>query len=307
MSEKIRAKIIMCLICFTAIITGCGVKNNNVLGNPDKAFVEHTEIQKDIEMQSEGEIQPATKEPDPDERQNLEESQPLDNDRAQVSAIYSYLDVDDPAAQALIADGGEDWFGSDIFIKGLTGYTPQSDVFGELSGYIRDREITVKNVGRGLLQSEQLAEVKELILNMMMDILREKGGNIADYQKYFADEAILLQVETYLTTELEEDWRLLESFYLSAYAGNEEEIGWYGEGEAESEGVTYELRQAETESQYLFEFLFYADYLTMSYGEKDKAAALAFNCALSKTTGLIEEAGIYKWYITRENFETSRW
>lgn len=41
-------------------------------------------------------------------------------------------------------------------------------------------------------------------------------------------------------------------------------------------------------------------------GEEDKAA-FAVNCALSKETGLIEEIGISKWYIAREDFETSRW
>lgn len=220
---------------------------------------------------------------------------------------YYCLDVADPVVQALIADG--EWgFSSRVFIKGLAGYTPQSDISGRLESYYKDDEIIIKE-NPELFPSERLAEVKEFYLNIMMDIIRRRGENIGDYQKYFADEGMLEEIRNYLKTELEEDWLLLESFYLSDYAGNAEEIAWYSNIETvwedEENGVTY--RKTETDSAYCFEFLFYADYRTMNYGERDEAAALAINCALSKETGLIEEIGISKWYIAREDFETSRW
>ena len=220
---------------------------------------------------------------------------------------YYYLDVNNPAVQEHIVNG-DVWFMSRVFIKGLIGYTPQSDISGMLAGYIKDTEIIIRG-NQGLFQSERLAEVKEYILNIMMDIVRERGKNTEEYQEYFAEEAMLQQMKDYLNSELEEDWLLLESFYLSYYAGNAEEIPWYSDSETvwenEENGVTH--RMTETESSYCFEFLFYADYKTMEYGEKDKAAALAINCALSKETGLIEEIAISKWYISREDFETSRW
>lgn len=220
---------------------------------------------------------------------------------------YYYLDVDDLIVQEYIADGDIS-FMSRVFIKGLIGYTPQSDISGMMESYIKDTEIVIKE-NQELFQSERLAEVKEFILNMVMDIVRKRGENIGDYQKYFAEEAMLQQMEDYLKTELEEDWLLLESFYLSYYAGNAEEIAWCSNSETiwrnEENGATH--RMTETESSYCFEFLFYADYKAMNYGEEDEATALAINCALSKETGLIEEIGISKWYITREDFETSRW
>lgn len=220
---------------------------------------------------------------------------------------YNYLNVEDPVVQEHIV-AGDVWFMSRVFIKGLIGYTPQSDISGMLEGYTKDTEIIIRE-NQGLFQSERLAEVKEYILNIMMDIVRERGENTEEYQEYFAEEAMLQQMKDYLNSELEEDWLLLESFYLSYYAGNAEEIPWYSDSEMVWEngenGVTH--RMTETESSYCFEFLFYADYKTMEYGEKDKAAALAINCALSKETGLIEEITISKWYISREDFETSRW
>ncbi len=90
------------------------------------------------------------------------------------------MEVDDPIAQEIIADGWDDGFGSRVPIKGLVGYTPKSDVFGGLVGYTKDRDIIIENnVGRGLLKSNQLAEVKENILEMMIDIIGERGGLVA--------------------------------------------------------------------------------------------------------------------------------
>ncbi len=241
---------------------------------------------------------------------NSEES--VDNETLQdVSEDMSYpyycLDVDDPIAQELIGDGSGG-FRSYLFIKGLIGYTPKSDISGMLESYTKDTEIIIRE-NQGLFQSERLAEVKEYILNIMMDIVRERGENTEEYQEYFAEEAMLQQMKDYLNSELEEDWLLLESFYLSYYAGNAEEIPWYSDSETvwENEENSVTHRMTETDSSYCFEFLFYADYKTMEYREKDEAAALAINCALSKETGLIEEIAISKWYISRENFETSRW
>lgn len=283
------------ILCIAMTTAGCGSNKDNVLNE-----VHHvSEVQKEEQNAS-----------NTQNEVNSEES--VDNETLQaVSEDMSYpyycLDVDDPIAQELIGDGSGG-FRSYLFIKGLIGYTPESGISGMLESYTKDTEIIIRE-NQGLFQSERLAEVKEFILNIMMDIVRKRGENTEEYQKYFAEEAMLQQMKAYLNSELEEDWLLLESFYLSYYAGNAEEIPWYSDSETvwenEENGVTY--RMTETESSYCFEFLFYADYKTMEYGEKDKAAALAINCALSKETGLIEEIAISKWYISREDFETSRW
>lgn len=85
--------------------------------------------------------------------------------------------------QALIADG-DGAFLSRIFIKGLIGYTPQSDIFGMLESHTRYTGIIIKEDPEPF-PSERLAE-----------------------------DAMLQQMEVYLKQELEEDWLLLESFFF---------------------------------------------------------------------------------------------
>lgn len=284
------------MLCIAITATGCGGNKDNVSNEGYHVSEEKKKEQNASSSQNEADSEESV------------DTEILRDAPGDMNYHYYYLDVDDPAAQARIADGRLGM--SRVFIKGLIGYTPESDISGMLDGYVKDTEIIIKEShGQGLFQSERLAEVKEYILNMMMNIVRERGENTEWYQEYFAEEAMLQQMKDYLNSELEEDWLLLESFYLSDYAGNAEEIAWYSNSETvwenEENGVTH--RKTETDSSYCFEFLFYADYKTMKYGEKDKAAALAINCALSKETGLIEEIAISKWYISREDFETSRW
>lgn len=308
--RNIIYQVIIC--CLLTIMTGCNVNKNNDC-NASPTMYGRTE--NNVELQTEEDKQTISAETVTAEREETEDSLFSDNQESEITLEnvgypYYCLEVNDPIVQEIIADGWEDGFQSRVFIKGLVGYTPKCDVFGNLDGYIKDREIIIeKNVGKGILQSEQLPEVKENILIMIMDIIRNKGGNVADYQEYFADEAILQQMETYLRTEIEEDWLLLETFYLSDYAGNEEHITWFCKNETtwqdEENEITYRL--SETDSSYCFALFFYADYRTMGYEPEDKAAAIAFNCAVSKETGLIDEISISRWYITRYDFETSRW
>lgn len=283
------------VLCIAITATGCIGNKGNDLNGVYKISKEQIEEQNAENEQNEV---------DSEESEDNETAPDAPGD---MNYHYYYLDVDDPVVQEHIADG-DVWFMSRVFIKGLIGYTPESDISGMLESYSKDTEIIIKE-NPELFPSERLAEVKEFYLNIMMDIIRKRGENIDDYQKYFADEAMPEQIRNYLKTELEEDWLLLESFYLSDYAGNAEEIAWYSNSETiwenEENGVTH--RMTETESSYCFEFLFYADYKTMNYEKGDRAAALAINCALSKETGLIEEIGISRWYISREDFETSRW
>ncbi len=73
-----------------------------------------------------------------------------------------------------------------------------------------------------------------------------------------------------------EEWILLESFYLSDYAGNHDAFWW--------DGLNSEtLRLVETES------------------------FICISCAVSKESGLIEELGLNQWNISRNGFEISRW
>lgn len=233
-----------------------------------------------------------------------------DTEQADRYTRYFCLEADDPYVQEDIAGAGEYGFTCAIFINGLAGFSPESNPFGGIMFYSRDKEIIIeKNVGMGLLQTERLAEVKENIREMVMDIIRERGRNARDYQEYFADEALLQQIETYLDTEVEEDWMLLESFYLSWYAGNTEEIPWYNKSEITWRDVENEIteRLTETDTMYLFNFSFYTDYRTMGYGEDDKSVAINFACAVSKETGLIEEISISKYYMCKLDFEEMRW
>lgn len=213
---------------------------------------------------------------------------------------YDYLWADDPRAQTLVANGWEGGFTSYIVIRGLADYSPRSSSQGGLESYAKDTEIVIEdNVGEGLLQSERLAEVKESMREMFIDIFRNKGGNIGDYQKYFSDEAMAEETAEYAKNALKEDWILLEGFSLCDYAGNSGEFWWDWNTEA--------TRLTETEGHYNFQFLFYADYRAMGYGEDESAAAVAIACAVSKETGLIEEMNFYQWDITRYDFEISRW
>ncbi len=88
-----------------------------------------------------------------------------------------------------------DFFIGATFIRGLAGFSPESDPTGGIFVYRRDKEIIIeKNVGMGLLQTERLAEVKETIREMFMDIVRERGRNCSDYKEHFADETMLQQM-----------------------------------------------------------------------------------------------------------------
>lgn len=226
---------------------------------------------------------------------------------------YFCLEADDPEVQERIAgadEAEEDSFVCTKFIRGLAGFSPESNPAGLISVWRRDKEIIIeKNVGMGLLQTERLAKVKETIRKMFMDIVRERGGNGSDYKEYFADEVMLQQIETFLSTEIEEDWLLLESFYLSWYAGNTDEIYWSNKSEITWRDLENEVtvRPTETDTMYLFSFSFYADYRTMECGKYDKAAEIYFDCAVSKETGCIEEIRISKSYTHRLDFETMRW
>lgn len=302
---------IICAICLSA----CGkAEELPYIQGTDNSISENSQPGDFIEEELTA-SEPVETEEETSMSSELEETEDGDNQESEttledVEYPYYCLEVNDPIAQEIIANRYETWISSRVFIKGLVGFTPTSDAFGNLDGYIQDREIIIEqNVGKGLLQSERLAEVKEDILVMVMDIIRNRGENAAAYQDYFADEAMLQQIETYLKTEIEEDWLLLESFYLCDYAGNEEQILWYNKNETtwrdEENEITYKL--AETDSLYCFEFDFYADYRTMGYEQEDKAAAILFSCAVSKETGLIDEISISKWYITRHEFEVGRW
>lgn len=241
-----------------------------------------------------------------------ETSESMNHDTNQEDRYTRYfcLEADEPEVQERIAGADEDGFIGATFIRGLAGFSPESDPTGKILFYRRDKEIIIeKNVGMGLLQTERLADVKETIRKMMMDIVREKGRNGSDYKEYFADEVMLQQIETFLSTEIEEDWLLLESFYLSWYAGNTEEIYWSNKSEITWRDPENEVteRSTETGAMYLFSFSFYADYRTMECGKYDNAAEIYVDCAVSKETGCIEEISISKTYMHRHDFETLRW
>lgn len=301
MGQGLQIKICIVLGCVMVGCTSCA--NSHQEDKPEKMSTEHISINGDVEIQDAGE----------ETEGDAPESMDSDADTRRLEEMvypYDCLEADDPLVQQLMEKGWEDGFFCHIPIKGLVGYSPESEPYGGLSGYHKDYEITIeKNVGKALLQSERLAEVKENMVEMLMDIIRERGENAVDYQAYFADEAMLQQIETYLKTGLEEDWILLESDYLSYYAGNDDEIAWYNKSETTWKDMENEIthRPTETPSHYNFEFLFFADYRTMGYGADQEAAELALNCAVSKETGFIEEIGISKWYLTKEGFETSRW
>lgn len=309
MEKILRIKIsIGTMCCLVVLIAGCN-KND-----------EPTERENATESQGVEELQTYIAETEPDRSGDTEDKLPLesetpepmnrDTEQEDWYTRYFCLEANDPKAQEYIARAGEYGFTCAVFIKGLAGFSPESDPCGGITFYRRDKEIIIeKNVGMGLLQTERLAEVKETIREMMMDVIRERGRNVGDYREYFADEALLQQIEDYLGTEIEEDWLLLESFYLSRYAGNEESIYWCNKRETTWRDYENEVteRLTETDTMYLFDFSFYADYRTMRYRDDDEAAEIYFSCAVSKETGLIEEISISKYYMNRFDFESIRW
>lgn len=288
MGRGLRIKICTALCCIMAGLGGCARSQED---KSDKTSTEYISINDIEEMQDTGK----------ETESGTLESMGSDADTRRLEEIvypYDCLEADDPLAQQLIE---EESFFCHVPIRGLVGYSPVSEPYGGLSGYHQDREITIeKNVGKGLLQSERLAEVKENMAGMLKDILRKRGGNAADYQTYFADEAMLQQIETYLNTEINDEWVLLESFYLSDYAGNADELWWAGED-------LDATRQTETDGCYNFYFTFFADCRAMGVGKDERASVIDFSCAVSKETGLIEEIGISKWDFLREEIEKGRW
>lgn len=321
MGKKSRIKIsieIMC--CLAVVMAGCN-KNNEPAesGNATEpqgiegpqTYTDQTESAEHRDTEADLPLDSETPESMNHKESETSESMNYDTGHEYVGTRYYCLEANDPEVQEyIIGDAGEDGFVCGSFIKGLAGFSPESDSSGGITYYTKDKEIIIENnVGQGLLQSQRLAEVKENIREMVMDIIRERGRNVSDYQEYFADEVLLQQIETYMSTEVDEDWLLLESFYLSWYAGNTENIYWYNKSETTWRDFENEVtkRLTETDTMYHFEYEFYADYRTMEYGEYDKAAAIYFTCAVSKETGLIEEISISKFYTHRFDFETMRW
>lgn len=304
MGKILRIKIsIGILCCLVVVMSGCNKNSELAESNSitESQGIEGTYAHSDGTEDS--------------EKEDAEADLPLESEASESMNYddrymrYFCLEADDPEVQERIA-GADEGFVCATFIRGLAGFSPESNPAGLISVWRRDKEIIIeKNVGMGLLQTKRLAEVKETIREMFMEIVRERGRNGSDYKEYFADEVMLQQIETFLSTEIEEDWLLLESFYLSWYAGNTEEIDWSNVSEITGKDWENEVteRPTETEAMYLFCFSFYADYRTMEYGEYDKAAVIDFDCAVSKETGCIEEISISKMYMHRHDFETMRW
>ena len=226
MGKILRIKIsIEILCCLVAVMTGCD-KNSRIMEND--SITESQGIE-EAYAHSDGTEDSEKEDAEVDLPLDSETSESMNHDTDQEDRYTRYfcLEADDPEVQERIAGAEEDGFIGATFIRGLAGFSPESDPTGGILFYRRDREIIIeKNVGMGLLQTERLAEVKETIREMFMDIVRERGRNGSDYKEYFADEIMLQQIETFLSTEIEEDWLLLESFYLSWYAGNIESFYW---------------------------------------------------------------------------------
>ena len=211
---------------------------------------------------------------------------------------YDYLEADDPRVQQLINNGWESGFDSTIFIDGLVGYSPVSSVYGGLRSYYKDEEFIIdENIGKGLFQSEQLAVVQDNIRKMLMEIVRAKGENVMEYQEYFSDQAMLENIQTFMYNEIEEDWQILDVFYLTTYSGNTNILYW---GEEDRKRLT------ETDTHYNMGFSFYADYRAMGCNEDEEEAEVLIDCSISKETGLIDELVIEKAYMEKSFFETSR-
>ena len=211
---------------------------------------------------------------------------------------YDYLEAHDPRVQQLIDNGWKSGFNSTIFINGLIGYYPVSSNQGKLRSYYKDEEFIIdKNIGKGLFQSEQLAVVQDNIRKMLMEIVRTKGENAMEYQEYFSDQAMLENIQTFMVNEIEEDWQILDGFYLTAYSGNTNILYW---GEEDRKRLT------ETDTHYNMGFSFYADYRAMGCNEDEEEAEVLIDCSISKETGLIDELVIEKAYMEKSFFEIMR-
>lgn len=295
MNKTKRINVILFFACLVLMISGCKS------GHTMKVKEDNTEHAETLAEYTEATIQEAESERQPEDADGQIEQETDDGSTEGLSYPYDYLDVDDPRAQEIMADGWEDGFLTSVPIRGLVGYTPISNQWGGLASYHKDREILIeKNMGKGVFQSDKLAAVKEDMAGMFMDIIRNRGNNAEDYQMVFSNSSMLEQLNVFLNNDIGEEWILLESFYFSDYAGNSDTFWW--------DGLNSEtLRLAETESFYNFQFIFFADYRDMGYGENDEAPAICISCEVSKETGLIEELGLNQWGISRTGFEISRW
>ena len=308
MNKTKRMNAALFWVCLVLMISGC---ENGHAAKVQEDNTEHAETSAESSEAREEHAETAMPEtesegqPEADDGQMSQEAD--DGSTEELQYPYDYLDVDDPRAQEIIAAGWEDGFLTSIPIRGLVGYTPCSERYGGLAGYLKDREILIeKNVGKGVFQSDKLAVVKEDMAEMFMDIIRNRGDNAEDYQMFFSDSSMLEQLNAFLNNDIGEEWILLESFHLDEYAGATWESGaqdtvYWGGLNSET------LRSIETESLYNFQFTFFADYRVMGYGEDDVAPIICISCAVSKESGLIEELGLNKWDISRNDFETSRW
>ena len=147
---------VTCCVAMTA--AGCSGNKDNNLNGLCKISKEQTEEQNAENEQNEV---------------NSEESE--DNETApdapgDMNYHYYCLEADDPVVQELIADS--DWgFTSRVFIKGLIGYTPNSDISGMLESYYKDDEIIIKE-NPELFPSWILSASGERMLMIIRSILQ---------------------------------------------------------------------------------------------------------------------------------------
>lgn len=295
MNKTKRKNAALIFSCLVIMISGCESDHTVKVKEDDTEYVEIRAEQAEVTIQE-------TEEKNKIEVFSEDSSQESDIDSTEeLSYPYDYLEVDDPRAQKIIAAGWGEGFLTSIPIRGLVGYTPISNKWGGLASYHKDQEILIQeNIGKGLFQSDKLTVVKEDMADMFKDIIWNRGNNVEDYQMFFSDSGMLEQLNVFLNNDIGEEWILLESFYLSDYAGNQDEFWW--------DGLNSEtLRLVETEYFYNFQFIFFADYRTMGYGEDEEASNICISCAVSKESGLIEELGLNQWNISRNGFEISRW
>lgn len=235
---------------------------------------------------------------DDEDEDSLEDDTYVEVDLEGLVYPYDYLEADDPRVQQLMRNWDEDYFRCEIFINGLVGYTPESSISGGLTYFYKDEEFIIdENIGKGLFQSEQLAVVQDNIRKMLMEIVRVKGENAMEYQEYFSDQAMLENIQTFMNNEIEDDWQILDGFYLTAYSGNTNILSW---GEENRKTLT------DTDTHYNMGFSFYADYRAMGCNEDEEEAAVHINCSISKETGLIDELVIEKSYMEKSFFEIMR-
>lgn len=295
MNKTKRTNVVLFFACLVIMISGCESRHTAKVKEDD------TEYSEAKGESAEAAIQETESERQPEDADGQMDQEADADSMEELSYPYDYLDVDDPRAREIIAAGWEDEFLATVPIRGLVGYTPVSRKWGGLESYHKDREILIeKSVGKGLFQSDRLAAVKEDMAEMFKDIIRNRGNNIQEYQVFFSDSSMPEQLNVFLNNDIGEEWILLESFYLSSYAGNDDAFWW--------DGLNIEtLRPVETEAVYNLRFIFYADYRAMGYGENDEAPSICISCAVSKESGLIEDLGLSQWDISRNGFEISRW